>query len=69
MARTAEPNSAGSQFFIMSADETNLDGQYAAFGKVTNGLDIVEKLQNVPTGNGDKAIDDEIQMVRKYLLL
>ena len=60
MARTFEPNSAGSQFFIMSEDGTYLDGQYAAFGKVTDGLDIVETLQNVPTGNDDKPIDDVV---------
>lgn len=60
MARTFDPNSAGSQFFIMSADGTYLDGQYAAFGKVTDGLDIVEEIQSVPTGNSDKPIDDVV---------
>ena len=42
MARAQHPDSAGSQFFIMAADSPNLDGQYAAFGKVVNGLDVVE---------------------------
>jgi len=44
MARTNEPNSAGSQFFIMHADAPHLDGQYAAFGKVTEGMDVVDKI-------------------------
>lgn len=54
MARTYDPNSAGSQFFIVSGEATHLDGQYAAFGKVTSGLDIIDKVQNVPTGPYDK---------------
>ena len=54
MARTSAPNSAGSQFFIVSGEATYLDGQYAAFGKVTSGLDIIDKVQNVPTGPYDK---------------
>lgn len=49
MARTSDPNSAGSQFFIMSGDAANLDGEYAAFGKVISGLDVVDKIQNVST--------------------
>ena len=58
MARTNNPDSAGSQFFIMSADGTYLDGQYAAFGKVTDGLDIVEEIQDVPTNSSDKPLED-----------
>ncbi|WP_083461315.1 peptidylprolyl isomerase [Cellulosilyticum ruminicola] len=54
MARNYMPNSAGSQFFIVSGEATYLDGQYAAFGKVTSGLDIINKVQNVPTGPSDK---------------
>lgn len=46
MARTNKPDSAGSQFFIMAADSPNLDGQYAAFGKVINGLEVVEAINN-----------------------
>ncbi len=49
MARTNMPNSASSQFFIMHADYPSLDGQYAAFGKVYEGLDVVDKIANVPT--------------------
>lgn len=54
MARTEAPNSAGSQFFIMVADASQLDGQYAAFGKVISGMDEVDKIVNVPTGDMNK---------------
>ncbi|AGX45033.1 peptidylprolyl isomerase [Clostridium saccharobutylicum] len=57
MARTQDPNSAGSQFFIMTGDAPNLDGQYAAFGKVTSGLDVLEKIQSVKTKSNDAPID------------
>jgi peptidyl-prolyl cis-trans isomerase B (cyclophilin B) len=46
MARAKNPDSAGSQFFIMAGDAPSLDGQYAAFGKVINGLDVVEAINN-----------------------
>lgn len=49
MARTSAPNSASSQFFIMHKDAPYLDGQYAAFGEVTNGLDVIDKIAAVPT--------------------
>ena len=49
MARTSAPNSASSQFFIMHARAPHLDGQYAAFGKVYLGLDVIDKIANVPT--------------------
>lgn len=49
MARTSEPNSASSQFFIMHQDTPSLDGQYAAFGKITEGLEIVDKIAEVQT--------------------
>ena len=48
------PDSAGSQFFIMHAAAPHLDGAYAAFGKVIEGLDIVDKIANVPTDYSDK---------------
>ena len=51
MARTSDPNSASSQFFIMHADAPHLDGQYAAFGKVTDGMDVVDRIAKTPTGN------------------
>ena len=49
MARTMNPNSASSQFFIMHRDAPHLDGQYAGFGKVVEGLDVVDKIANVQT--------------------
>lgn len=49
MARTTEPNSATSQFFIMHADTASLDGEYAAFGRVTEGLDVIDKIAAVET--------------------
>ena len=48
MARSMNPNSAGSQFFIMHKDAPHLDGQYAAFGKVVAGMDVVDKIASVP---------------------
>ena len=54
MARTMDPNSAGSQFFIMHEAAPHLDGQYAAFGKVISGLDVVDEIANVRTGWADK---------------
>lgn len=49
MARTSAPNSASSQFFIMHAPAPYLDGQYAAFGKITEGLDVIDAIATVPT--------------------
>lgn len=49
MARAQDPDSAGSQFFIMTGDAPSLDGKYAAFGKVISGLDVLDKIQNVET--------------------
>lgn len=60
MARTSDPNSAGSQFFIMSGDAANLDGEYAAFGKVVSGLDVVDKIQNVSTNSADAPKEDVV---------
>ena len=54
MARSANPNSAGSQFFIMHADAPHLDGDYAAFGRVVEGMDVVDEIAAVPTGWSDK---------------
>ena len=51
MARTMAPNSASSQFFIMHRDAPHLDGQYAGFGKVVEGIDVVDKIANVQTGS------------------
>ena len=54
MARSMNPNSAGSQFFIMHQDAPHLDGQYAAFGKVVAGMDVVDKIASVRTDWNDK---------------
>ena len=54
MARAMNPNSAGSQFFVMHADSPHLDGQYAAFGKVIEGQDVVDKIACVRTDWNDK---------------
>ena len=60
MARSMMPNSAGSQFFIMHKTSPHLDGSYAAFGKITEGLDIVDKIATVPTGYGDRPLEDQV---------
>ena len=51
MARTSDPNSASSQFFVMHMDAPHLDGQYAGFGKLTDGLDVLDAIASVETGN------------------
>ncbi len=53
MARSQEPNSAGSQFFICVKDSFFLDGQYTAFGRVTEGMDVVDKIVNEPRDSND----------------
>lgn len=57
MARTMVPDSAGSQFFIMVADAPHLDGEYAAFGKILEGLDVAQKIVNVETDHMDKPLE------------
>ena len=59
MARTMMPNSAGSQFFIMHKDAPHLDGAYAAFGKVTEGMDVVDKIATVRTDYSDRPMEDQ----------
>ena len=54
MARSANPNSASSQFFIMHADAPHLDGQYAAFGKVVEGIEVVDEIASVSTDWSDR---------------
>lgn len=54
MARAMDPNSAGSQFFIMHADAPHLDGQYAAFGQVTRGIEVVDEIAAAPTDYSDR---------------
>ena len=57
MARAMDPNSAGSQFFIMHQDAPHLDGQYAAFGKVTNGIEVVDAIASVKTNYYDMPLE------------
>lgn len=59
MARTSEPNSAGSQFFIMHDDAPYLDGQYAAFGKMTSGFETLDEIASAKTNFSDKPIIDQ----------
>ena len=59
MARSMMPNSAGSQFFIMHADAPHLDGDYAAFGKVTEGMDVVDAIAGTPTGFQDRPVQEQ----------
>jgi peptidyl-prolyl cis-trans isomerase B (cyclophilin B) len=60
MARSQFPDSASSQFFITNADATFLDGQYAAFGTVTAGMETVDKISGVKTGAQDKPLEDVV---------
>ena len=60
MARSMNPNSAGSQFFIMVEDAPHLDGQYAAFGKVTEGMDEADRIVSVPRNMMDKPNEDQV---------
>ena len=59
MARSQSPNSAGSQFFIMHQDARHLDGQYAAFGKVTAGLEVIDAIAGVKTNYQDRPLEDQ----------
>ncbi|MCR5546497.1 MAG: peptidylprolyl isomerase [Lachnospiraceae bacterium] len=63
MARTMFPDSAGSQFFIMHQTSPHLDGDYAAFGKVIEGMDVVNKIAEVPTDYSDRPV--EVQKMKK----
>ena len=60
MARSQSKNSGGSQFFIVTKDALNLDKNYAAFGKVTKGMDVVDKIANTPTGPMDRPLEDQV---------
>lgn len=59
MARSQDPDSAGSQFFIMTEQATHLDGDYAAFGKVTEGMETVDEIVAADRGNNDKPLEDQ----------
>ena len=60
MARSMMPDSAGSQFFIMHKNSPHLDGQYAAFGKIVEGMDIVNKIAETPTDYSDRPLEDQV---------
>ena len=61
MARAQDPNSAGSQFFIMHADADYLDGQYAAFGRVVSGMDVVDRIASVRTSRwSNRPYEDQV---------
>ncbi|MBR7084236.1 MAG: peptidylprolyl isomerase, partial [Oscillospiraceae bacterium] len=66
MARANNPDSAGSQFFIMHQDGEFLDGQYAAFGKVVSGMDVVDEIAAVQTNASDKPLTPQ-KMKRVYI--
>lgn len=59
MARTQMPNSAGSQFFIMHKNSPHLDGSYAAFGKIIEGMDVVNKIAETATDYNDRPLEDQ----------
>ena len=59
MARAQHPDSAGSQFFIMHEDAKHLDGQYAAFGKVTSGMEVVDAIAATKTGPNDRPVAEQ----------
>ncbi len=60
MARSMDPDSAGSQFFIMHADYPYLDGQYAAFGKLIEGIEVVDKIASVKTDYNNRPYEDQV---------
>ena len=59
MARSSSPNSGGSQFFVMHQDARHLDGQYAAFGKVTSGLEVIDAIASVRTNAQDRPLEEQ----------
>ncbi len=67
MARAYDPNSASSQFFIMHKDAPHLDGQYAAFGKVVEGMEVVDEIAEIPTDYSDRP-KMAMRMKRVYIV-
>ena len=67
MARSMMKDSASSQFFIMHQDAPHLDGDYAAFGKVVEGMDVVDEIAECETGWGDRPVQDQ-RMAKVYLV-
>lgn len=60
MARAMHPDSAGSQFFIMHEKSPHLDGAYAAFGRITEGMDVVNRIAETPTDYGDRPLEPQV---------
>ncbi|MCD7840035.1 MAG: peptidylprolyl isomerase [Erysipelotrichaceae bacterium] len=67
MARTMVKDSASSQFFIMHADAPHLDGEYAAFGKIIEGLEVIDEIANTPTGFQDVPLNDQVIKTMRLL--
>lgn len=65
MARSQDPNSASSQFFICVADVPSLNGKYAVFGKVTSGMDVVDKIVNTKTDENDNPLEKQVMYITK----
>ena len=68
MARMPDPNSAGSQFFIVLNNSKFLDGQYTVFGKVTEGIEIVDKIANVTTNSMDQPLNQDLARINKIMI-
>lgn len=69
MARSSDPDSAGSQFFIVVADSTFLDHQYTAFGHVVKGMDIADKIVNLPRDSNDNPLPTNPAIVRSIKIV
>ncbi|MDV2686566.1 peptidylprolyl isomerase [Alkalihalophilus lindianensis] len=65
MARSQDPNSGGSQFFIMVAETPSLDGEYASFGKVIEGMDVVDEIVAVETVRGETPVEGQEQIIKQ----
>ncbi|MDX1373389.1 MAG: peptidylprolyl isomerase, partial [Nitrososphaeraceae archaeon] len=68
MARTSDPDSAGSQFFIVTRDSQFLDNQYTVFGRVIEGLDIVDKIASESTNQNDQPTNPEDARIKKVII-
>ncbi|MDN5847249.1 MAG: peptidylprolyl isomerase, partial [Candidatus Nitrosocosmicus sp.] len=68
MARMPDPNSAGSQFFIVLNNSKFLDGQYTGFGEVTEGMEVVDKIANVTTNTLDQPMNEDMARINKIMI-
>ena len=68
MARMPDPNSAGSQFFIVLNDSKFLDDQYTAFGKVIEGMEIVDKIANVTINSMNQPLNEDLARINKIMI-